>query len=62
VAGQSGVSDKFKTLPLPTAPQDIYSPFANTPRGAGLVKKYNEVNDKNTAVTQGLLKKYADAR
>jgi hypothetical protein len=37
-------------------PSDINYVFANSPWGTSLMKKYNEVNDKNAKLMEGLIK------
>jgi ABC-type amino acid transport substrate-binding protein len=60
-AAQTGQADKIKILQLPEATQDMFSPFAPTPRGRELLKRYNEVNGKHAKAVDGLIKKYVSA-
>jgi len=51
-------SGKFKFLPLPVPPTDIYTMFARTDRATAFLKQYDSVNAKNASKVEALVNKY----
>jgi ABC-type amino acid transport substrate-binding protein len=51
---------KFKFLPLPVPPADIYTAFAKTEKGAAFLKQFDVINTKKAAVMDKLVQKYTE--
>ena len=49
---------RFKFLPLPDPPSDLYTLFARTARGAALVSLYNTANAKHAGSMPALIARY----